>query len=145
MKAEYSFLKVNAGRCAFARVEVEAAPGGETVKVVNGLPRSTDHNQGEVARGQAPKWQKAALDGIRRVLRRARQDGALGTGCRATLVRLVGTVADTNTGAVRCAAGLAAWRALHLAGPGPEPVFEGRAWSLRFPAAQPSPAEGVSR
>jgi hypothetical protein len=145
MKGEYRFLKVKGGRCYFAHAEVEVTPGGKAIEVFDALPERTDPGTGEVARGTDPSsWVSAALDGIREALGYSGLNGVAGTSCRAALVRLVGTVADTRADVVRCTAGLAAWRALGREGPGPEAVFDGRLWTLQYPAPVPSPGEGVS-
>jgi hypothetical protein len=161
MKGEYRFRKVQGGRMYFARVEVEVVPCGDAVAVVNGLPETADPDAGEVRRGLDPSWEEAALDGIRIALGWAGYDGsqaepvlkkvplaplaAVGSGSRAVLLRLVGTLADTRPDVIRCAAALATWRALGAAGPEPEFSFDGRLWSLSFRAAQPAPSEGAAR
>jgi len=143
-KGEYRFLLTKAGRTRFARVEVMITLGGDTLEVTNNLPDKADPRSGAMARGFDPLWEEAALEGIREALDRTGHEGTPGAGCHAALTGLVGALVDTTPDAVRCAAGLAAWRALGLDGPEPEPTFDGRLWSLHFPAVRTSPVEGVS-
>ena len=144
MIGECRFMRVKGGITHFAHVEVEITPGGQMVEVVDALPEQVDPDNGEVNRRSEPSWVGAALDGIRDVLGRAWRNGPSGAGCRASLVRLVGTAADTREDIVRCAAGLAAWQALGAEGTGPNAVFDGRRWVLHYPATVPSSADGVS-
>jgi hypothetical protein len=137
-------MRVQDGSTYFSRVEVEITPGGAVVEVVDALPEEVDTSNGEVNRLIEPAWVSAALDGIRDVLSRAGQNGPSASGCRAALVRLIGTVADTREDVIRCAAGLAAWNALGADSPAPEAVFDGRRWVLQYPAPIPAAADGVT-
>jgi hypothetical protein len=144
MRGEYRFLKHTQGRCRFAAVAVEAVPAGDQMTVVDELPEQVRRAEGEVNRHSEPVWVAAALEGMREAASAVHPNGVAGTGFRLSLVRLVGTLADTTEDAVRCAAGLAAWRSLRPEGPAPEPQLEGTVWKLHFPAPPAaSPTEEV--
>ncbi len=130
MKGQCRFLKTEAGITFFARAWVDAEAAGSGAGVENALPEATEAGSGEVARRSEPSWVEAALDGMRAVSEYTHADGEY----RLRLIRLVGTAVDTRADVVRCAAALAAWQALGVAATPPEPQFDGREWTLAFPA-----------
>ena len=141
MKGQSRFLKTEAGISYFARVWVEAEVAGTGVQVENALPEITEAGSGEVNRNSAQDWVDAALDGMRAAGEFARGSNGSNGGHRLKLTRLVGTDVDTRADVVRCAAALAAWQALGVAANAPEPQFDGREWTLAFPAPTHTAAE----
>jgi hypothetical protein len=143
MTGQYRFLQVKAGRTHFARAWVEALPFRSCTEIENALPEVTEPGSGEVNRHSEPSWVEAALEGMTAAGAAACSRHEPGGGFRLRLIRLLGTVVDTTPDVVRCAAALAAWEAMNLAAP-PEPQFDGREWTLAFPAPASHGVAGIS-
>lgn len=137
MKGQCRFLRVQSGITHFARVQVQVHPGDDVLEIEDGLPESIDPGKGEVNRQANPTWVDAALNGIREAVQLGQQQGAIHTGCRVVLTRLVGTAVDTRPDAVFCAAGLAIWDALGNPSPALQAYFDGEHWNLMLPTPDP--------
>ncbi len=141
MRGEHRFLRTKSGVSYFARVEVEIVTGETNSEVEDALPDNVDTNAGEVNSRVQPSWVQAALEGIRAAMDRTGQNGSAHGHYHASLIRLQGTISDTREDVIRCAAGLAAWKALGSEGPAPETAFDGKHWVLEYRTPVLGPAE----
>ena len=144
MTGNCRFLRVRGGICYFAQVRVEVYPGHAPLEVEDQLPEQVDAEIGEVNRQTAPTWVPAALEGIRATVAEAAARGTLPSGGKVALTRLVGSFVDTRDDVVRCAAILAAWEGLGLPEPSPEVVFDGQAWTVRWPVRLENPVHEIT-
>lgn len=98
--ATYKLLRHVGGRCSFAEVEVALAPQSDAAPILEGVGPNGDYSD----------WIAAARVGIARAQQRALDVGKPIE--EVTLVRLRGTIVDSTSEAVRCAAEAATLKVL---------------------------------
>jgi hypothetical protein len=133
MTNDYKFLRTVDGISYFARVWVNVDINSGTVKVVDAIGNNVDPDEGEYNANSAPLWVKAALAGAREAAEYLANAGFAENGCIVHIVRLVGSITDSQEDVVACAAALATWQALCPQLRLPEPVFEKGNWKVKYP------------